>query len=96
MKQGWVYLMANRYRGKTYLGVTSNLPQRVYQHEQGHFDGYSKENDCAMLVWYEHFENLHDARLQEARMKSWHRPWKIRLIEKTNPKWLDLTLTLSQ
>jgi len=50
MKSGWVYLMANRYRGKTYLGVTSNVPLRVYQHQQGHFEGYSKDNGCKLLV----------------------------------------------
>ncbi len=96
MKSGWVYLMANRYRGKTYLGVTSNLPQRVYQHQQGHFEGYSKENGCKLLVWYAPFENLHDARQKEAQMKKWQRSWKTRLIEEENPDWTDLAPSLAK
>ena len=94
MKSGCVYLMANHRRGKTYLGVTSNLPQRAYQHRNKLIDGHSKDKDCILLVWFEYFEDLQDARAYEYRMKKWHRAWKIRLIEERNPEWADLYDTL--
>jgi putative endonuclease len=90
MKPGWVYLMANHRRGRTYLGVTSNLVQRAWQHRAGVTEGYTKEHGCKMLVWCERFENLQDARAQELRMKKWKRDWKVALIEKANPLWDDL------
>jgi putative endonuclease len=94
MKPGAVYLMANHRRGQTYLGVTSNLPQRAYQHRNRLVDGHSKKKDCVLLVWYELFDDLQEARALEWRMKKWKRPWKLRLIEETNPDWRDLYDTL--
>ncbi len=90
MKSGCVYLMANHRRGRTYLGSTSNLPQRAYQHRNKLIEGHSKDHDCVLLVWYECFENLQDARASEHRMKTWKRGWKQRLIEERNPDWRDL------
>ena len=90
MKSGCVYLMANHRRGQTYLGVTSNLPQRAYQHRNKLIDGHSKEKNCTLLVWFEHFDDLQDARASEYRMKKWKRAWKIKLIEERNPDWRDL------
>ncbi len=90
MKPGWVYLMANHRRGRTYVGVTSNLPQRAYQHRNGMVDGYTKAHGCKMLVWFERFENVQDARAHELRMKKWNRAWKLRIIEERNPDWRDL------
>jgi putative endonuclease len=95
MKPGWVYLMANHRRGRTYLGVTSNLPQRAYQHRNGLIEGYTKEHGCTLLVWFERFEDLQDARAQEWRMKKWKRDWKIAVIERDNPLWDDLFLSLN-
>jgi putative endonuclease len=94
MKSGCVYLMANHRRGQTYLGVTSDLPQRAWQHRNRIVDGHAKKKGCILLVWYAYFEDLQDARAQEWRMKKWKRPWKIRLIEETNPEWNDLYDTL--
>ncbi len=90
MKDGYVYLMANGLRGKTYLGVTSNLPKRAYQHQNGLVEGYSKDNSCHNLVWFEYFTDLQDARAHEHRMKKWKRAWKWNVIEKMNPEWRDL------
>ena len=90
MKPGVVYLMANHRRGQTYLGVTSNLPQRAYQHRNRLVDGHSREKDCVLLVWYALFDDLQEARALELRMKKWKRPWKLRLIEEANPDWRDL------
>ena len=90
MKSGCVYLMANHRRGQTYLGATSNLPQRAYQHRNKLIDGHSKEKNCTLLVWYEYSEDLQAARALEYRMKKWKRAWKLRLIEERNPEWHDL------
>ena len=90
MKEGWLYLVASKRNGTLYLGSTSNLPQRIWQHRQGLIEGFSKKYSCRILVWVEHFPNLHDARIREAQMKKWKRAWKVRLIEQANPQWRDL------
>ena len=96
MKSGHVYIMANRRRGKTYLGVSSKLPLRVYQHKNGHFDGYTKDKGCDLLVWHEFHEDLQNARQREAQMKKWKRDWKLKLVDAFNPDWVDLYHTLSK
>jgi putative endonuclease len=90
MKPGFVYLMASRLNGTLYLGVTSNLIQRAYQHRESLGDGFSKEHGCKLLVWFEAHDDLQDARLRELQIKKWKREWKLRLIERENPDWLDL------
>ncbi len=87
MKPGRVYLMANHRRGRTHLGVTSDLPRRVWQHRNSVIDGHSKEKGCILLVWFEGYDDLQEARACELRMKKWHRAWKLRLIEERNPEW---------
>ena len=93
-KPGFVYLMANHRRGKTYLGATSDLPTRTYQHRNGLIDGHSKDNDCKLLVWFGVFADIQDARKKERQMKKWLRSWKIELIEQNNTEWEDLFETL--
>ena len=88
-RPGYVYLMANRRRGKTYVGVTSNLVQRVWEHRNGVIEGYSKEHDCTLLVWFEAHDDIQDARAREWKLKKWRREWKIALIEEDNPEWRD-------
>ena len=90
MKPGTVYLMANHRRGQTYLGVTSNLPGRAYQHRNRLIDGHSKDKGCVLLVWHLQFDDLQEARACEFRMKKWKRAWKLRIIEEQNPGWRDL------
>ena len=90
MKSGWVYLMANHRRGQTYLGVTSNLAQRAWQHRNRVVEGHSQDKGCVLLVWYEGFDDLQEARAREYRMKKWKRAWKLRLVEERNPEWRDL------
>jgi putative endonuclease len=90
VKVGFVYLMASRFRGQTYLGVTSNLLNRAYQHRNGLIEGHSKDKACYQLVWYECFEDLQEARACEYRMKKWKRAWKLRIVEEQNPEWKDL------
>ncbi len=86
--------MAKQRNGTIYLGVTSNLVQRAYQHRNGLIEGFSKDNDCKMLVWYEAHDDLEEARRRERQMKKWKREWKLELIEKDNPQWKDLFDTL--
>ena len=95
MKCGYVYIMASRRNGTLYIGVTSDLPGRVYAHRNGLIPGFTKRYGCKMLVWFECFDDLQEARHRELQMKEWRRAWKIELIEKTNPRWDDLFLTLS-
>lgn len=90
MKEGWLYLLASKRNGTLYLGVTSDLPKRIWQHRNKLVDGFSKKYGCTELVWIAHFANLHDARTREAQMKKWKRVWKIELIEGQNPEWRDL------
>jgi putative endonuclease len=94
MKAGFVYIMARRLNGTLYLGVTSDLIQRAYQHRNGLADGFSRRHDCKLLVWFECHDDLRDARLRELQIKKWKRDWKLRLIERDNPNWLDLYPTL--
>lgn len=89
-KIGYVYLMASRRNGTLYVGVTSDLIARVYQHRNGLIDGFTKKYDCKILVWFEKHDDLQEARLRELQMKKWKRAWKIELIEKSNPHWKEL------
>ncbi len=91
-KPGWVYLMANAPRGTLYLGVTSNLINRVQQHRTGHFEGFTSRYGLKRLVWNEAHADIADAIRREKAMKFWHRAWKIRLIEEHNPHWIDLAV----
>jgi putative endonuclease len=93
-KTGYVYIMASGRNGTIYIGCTSNLSHRVWQHKQGAVDAFTKKYGCKILVWYQRFENLHDARRREVQMKEWQRPWKLKRIEEMNPDWNDLYETL--
>ena len=90
MKQGWVYILTNKRNGTLYVGATSNLAQRIWQHREGLVAGFASKYGLKILVWHQHFDNLHDARRREVQMKEWKRAWKIELIEKTNSEWRDL------
>jgi putative endonuclease len=90
MKQPCVYIMASRRNGTLYLGVTSNLAQRAYQHRNGLIEGFSKRYGCRILVWYAAFDDIQDARAHELGVRKWKRAWKLQAIEETNPDWRDL------
>ena len=90
MFQPSVYLMASKRNGTLYLGVTSNLPQRVWQHHNDLIEGFTKRHGVHSLVWYETHDSMVGAIAREKAIKGWKRAWKIRLIETTNPRWLDL------
>jgi putative endonuclease len=90
MKQPCVYLLASGKHGTLYVGVTSNLLQRVHQHREAMLPGFTSDNDVKRLVWFEMHETMDQAILREKRIKKWNRDWKIRRIEEENPDWLDL------
>lgn len=90
MKQPCVYILSNQVRGTLYIGVTSNLIQRVWQHKQGLIDGFSKEHELHILVYFEQFDDMINAITREKQLKKWNRAWKIELIESINNDWRDL------
>jgi putative endonuclease len=93
-KAGYVYMMASRKNGTIYIGVTSDLPKRVWEHRQGVVPGFTKKHGCKLMVWFEAFEDIQQARYRELQMKEWKRAWKIKLIEEGNLDWNDLYPTL--
>ncbi|MCP5256147.1 MAG: GIY-YIG nuclease family protein [Rhodocyclaceae bacterium] len=90
MKQPCVYLLASKRNGTLYVGVTSRLVQRVWQHKEGVAEGFTKEHGVKTLVWYEVHESMESAIAREKAIKEWRREWKLSLIEKQNPEWRDL------
>lgn len=89
-QQSYVYIMGNSPRGVLYIGVTSNLVQRVYQHKNKTFQGFTEKYNCNKLYFYEVYEDISEAILREKRLKKWKRDWKFRIIEEVNFKWKDL------
>ena len=85
-----VYMMANRKQGALYAGVTSHLVQRVWQHREGIFGGFTQKHGCKMLVWYELHDEISTAIAREKSLKSYRRKNKINLITERNPRWKDL------
>jgi putative endonuclease len=90
MRQPAVYIMANRRNGALYIGVTSNLPQRAYQHREGLTPGFTRRYGCKLLVYYERCEEMDAAIAREKQLKNGSRQRKLALIEKLNPDWRDL------
>ncbi|QUT03994.1 GIY-YIG nuclease family protein [Sphingobium phenoxybenzoativorans] len=87
---GWVYMMADRYRGTLYVGVTSDLASRIHQHRTGSGFDFCGRYSLYRLVWAERGENIVDCIEQEKRLKRWRRQWKFDLIERSNPDWRDM------
>jgi putative endonuclease len=90
----YVYLLASRRNGTLYLGVTSNLMQRVAQHRAETFGGFTAEHGVKLLVWFEQHETMDYAIMREKQIKKWRRAWKLDLIEQANPDWRDLAIDL--
>ena len=93
-KGGFVYIMASQRNGTLYIGVTSDLLQRVAQHKDGTFGGFSQRYGCKSLVWFERHDGIESAIRREKQMKEWKRLWKLRVIEDMNPGWDDLFAAL--
>lgn len=90
MKTPCVYILASKPNGTLYIGVTSNLTQRVWQHKNDLVEGFTKRYGVHRLVWYEVHESMESAITREKMLKRWKRAWKIELIDKDNPTWSDL------
>ncbi len=90
MQGGWVYIMTNRRDGTLYVGVTSDLARRAWEHREGLVEGFTKRYDLKHLVYWERHENIRDAIQREKSIKRWPRAWKIRTIHARNPEWNDL------
>ena len=90
MKQPAVYILASERNGTLYVGVTSDLVGRTWQHREHVVDGFTKKYQVTMLVWFEMHGDTQSAIQREKQIKAWKREWKIRLIEESNPYWNDL------
>jgi putative endonuclease len=87
---GWVYIMTNRPNGTLYVGVTNNLPRRIWEHREGLVVGFTKRYGLKRLVFFERHEHIVSAIQREQNIKHWPRRWKLRVISAQNPKWADL------
>ncbi|MBV8739205.1 MAG: GIY-YIG nuclease family protein [Alphaproteobacteria bacterium] len=90
MRGGWIYFMTNRRGGTLYVGVTSDLPKRVWEHREGVVDGFTRRYRLKRLVYAEHHADIRNAIRREKNIKHWPRAWKVQLIEALNPDWTDL------
>jgi putative endonuclease len=89
-KHSYVYILASGRYGTLYIGVTSNLVRRIWEHREGVVDGFTKEYGTKRLVWFEIHTDIIEAITREKQLKKWNRTWKIELIQKQNPYWRDL------
>ncbi len=90
VKQPAVYMLANKREGTLYIGVTSDLVKRVWEHRNDLVEGFTKKYGVHDLVYFEVHGDMESAITREKQLKKWHRRWKIELIEKNNPTWRDL------
>ena len=91
-----VYLLANKRNGTLYLGVTSDLIKRVWEHKNALIEGFTKKYGIKMLVYYEIHENVEGAITREKQIKKWQRSWKLKMREEKNPEWRDLYADICQ
>ena len=92
--QAYVYILASQKNGTLYVGVTSDLIKRIWQHKNDVVEGFSKKYNVHLLVWYEVHNEIENAITREKQIKEWKRLWKLELIEKTNPTWRDLYIEI--
>jgi putative endonuclease len=92
--QPCVYILASERNGTLYIGVTSDLAKRIWEHRSDFVEGFTKQHQVHDLVWYEIHENMESAITREKQLKEWKRQWKIELIENINPYWNDLYPTI--
>jgi len=90
MKEFYVYIMASRRNGTLYIGVTSDLLQRIYEHKNDLIEGFTKRYQVHTLVYYEGPSGFDAVTMREKQLKKWNRIWKLRIIEQMNPEWRDL------
>ena len=86
----YVYMITNERNGTLYIGVTSDLQKRIWEHKSKTVEGFSKKYGLGRLVWYEVHDDINEAIRREKQLKKWERKWKLRIIEESNPQWNDL------
>lgn len=91
---GHLYILSSRRNGTLYIGCTTDLPKRIYEHRTGLVPGFTRRYNVKRLVYFETYDDISDAIVRERRIKEWRRAWKIQLIEKDNPHWEDLAVSL--
>lgn len=89
-KPSYVYILASRPYGTLYIGITSDLIKRIWQHRETAVASFTKKHSVNRLVWYEIHTDIREAITREKRLKSWNRDWKVNLIQSVNPLWRDL------
>jgi putative endonuclease len=89
-------MLCSKRNGTLYVGVTSDLVKRIYEHKNNLVEGFTKKYNVHRLVWYEIHDSAESAITREKQIKKWKRAWKLRLIEKNNPKWNDLYESISE
>ena len=94
MRGGWVYILANRYRGTIYVGVTADIHARIWKHRTDP-EGFVARYKLQRLVLVEDYPTIEEAIVREKILKKWRREWKIELIEQANPNWDDLYETIN-
>jgi putative endonuclease len=92
----YVYLLASQRNGTLYIGVTNDLVRRVHEHKSKLTPGFTRLYDVDRLVWFETYDDPENAIVREKEIKKWPRAWKLRLIEESNPHWVDLYAQISQ
>ncbi len=90
MKQPTVYILASQRNGTLYIGVTSDLVKRIWEHKNKLVEGFTQKYNVHQLVYFEQHQDMISAITREKQLKKWNRAWKLALIEKTNPDWRDL------
>ncbi|AEP09728.1 GIY-YIG nuclease family protein [Micavibrio aeruginosavorus] len=89
-KKFWVYMLASKEYGTLYIGVTSDLKKRIWEHKSKVAEGFTEKYDVQNLVWFEEHQNAESAITREKQMKEWKREWKLNRIKDMNPEWRDL------
>lgn len=95
-KTFWVYMLASGFNGTLYLGITSDLQKRIWEHKNNVVEGFTKKYNVHDLVWFERHETAEAAITREKQMKEWRREWKISRIREMNPEWKDLYSEICQ
>lgn len=90
MNMYFVYILASQKNGTLYIGVTNNLPKRIWEHKNNVVEGFTQKYNIHLLVYYEQHQEIEQAIIREKQMKKWKRYWKIKLINTMNPEWTDL------
>lgn len=86
----YVYILASRYKGTPYVGITNDIKSRVFEHKEGKIKGFTQKYNVKRLVYYEDFDYVNEAIEREKKLKKWPRRWKIKIIDEMNPSWKDL------